>query len=90
MNSDKLLELITLGENSQIEFKSGEFRNESLAKEQDIPEYEPFVVRELIVNAFAHRDWSIFGQRIRKLINRALNKWSLLAQRQAVTEQYLD
>jgi ATP-dependent DNA helicase RecG len=33
MNSDKLLELITLGENSQIEFKSGEFRNESLAKE---------------------------------------------------------
>jgi len=32
---------------------------------QDVPDYEPFVLRELLVNAFAHRDWSIFGQRIR-------------------------
>lgn len=32
---------------------------------RDIPDYEPFVLRELLVNAFAHRDWSIFGQRIR-------------------------
>lgn len=29
------------------------------------PEYEPFAIREIIVNAFMHRDWSIFGQRIR-------------------------
>jgi len=28
-------------------------------------DYEPFVIREIIVNAFMHRDWSIFGQRIR-------------------------
>lgn len=28
-------------------------------------EFEPFVIREIIVNAFMHRDWSIFGQRIR-------------------------
>lgn len=32
---------------------------------QDIYDYDSFVVRELIVNAFSHRDWSIFGQRIR-------------------------
>ncbi|WP_008312893.1 RNA-binding domain-containing protein [Leptolyngbya sp. PCC 6406] len=31
----------------------------------DVPDYEPFVIRELLVNSFAHRDWSIFGQRIR-------------------------
>lgn len=32
---------------------------------KDVPDYEPFVIRELLVNSFAHRDWSIFGQRIR-------------------------
>ena len=31
----------------------------------DTPDYEPFVIRELLANAFAHRDWSIFGQKIR-------------------------
>lgn len=31
----------------------------------DVPDYDPFVTRELITNAFCHRDWSIFGQRIR-------------------------
>ena len=31
----------------------------------DRHDYEPFVVRELITNAFMHRDWSIFGQKIR-------------------------
>lgn len=31
----------------------------------DLPDYDFFVVRELITNAFCHRDWSIFGQKIR-------------------------
>ncbi|GAB6095734.1 helix-turn-helix domain-containing protein [Desulfatiferula olefinivorans] len=28
-------------------------------------EFETFAIREIIVNAFMHRDWSVFGQRIR-------------------------
>ena len=31
----------------------------------DVPDFDFFVVRELIANAFCHRDWSIFGQKIR-------------------------
>lgn len=31
----------------------------------DLPDYDFFVARELITNAFCHRDWSIFGQKIR-------------------------
>ncbi len=31
----------------------------------DRHDYEPFVIRELIANAFMHRDWSVFGQKIR-------------------------
>ena len=31
----------------------------------DRPDYDFFVIRELITNAFCHRDWSIFGQKIR-------------------------
>ena len=31
----------------------------------DTHEYELFAVRELIVNAFCHRDWSVYGQKIR-------------------------
>jgi len=31
----------------------------------ELPSYDSRIVRELIVNAFMHRDWSIFGQRIR-------------------------
>ena len=39
--------------------------NDSETRRTDIYDYEPFVVRELIVNAFIHRDWSIFGQKVR-------------------------
>lgn len=31
----------------------------------DVPEYDFFVIRELVANAFCHRDWSIFGQKVR-------------------------
>lgn len=34
-------------------------------RRNDRHDYEPFVVRELVANAFMHRDWSIFGQKIR-------------------------
>ena len=39
--------------------------NDDETRRRDIPDYEPFIVRELLANAFAHRDWAIFGQRIR-------------------------
>ena len=39
--------------------------NAEETRRRDVPDYEPFVVRELLANAFAHRDWSKFGQRIR-------------------------
>jgi ATP-dependent DNA helicase RecG len=45
---------------SQIRFKD----TDSLER-KDIYDYDAFVVRELLVNAFSHRDWSIFGQKIR-------------------------
>ncbi len=47
--------------NSRIQAR---FSNENIRR-IDIPDYDTFVVRELIVNAFTHRDWSIFGQKIR-------------------------
>jgi len=31
----------------------------------DLNDYDPLIVKEIIVNAFQHRDWSIFGQKIR-------------------------
>lgn len=39
--------------------------NEDQTRRTDRYDYEPFVIRELVTNAFAHRDWSIFGQKIR-------------------------
>ena len=42
----------------------GEFC-ESTAQRQDVADYDLFSVRELITNAFIHRDWSIFGQKVR-------------------------
>jgi ATP-dependent DNA helicase RecG len=38
---------------------------ESDIKRYDVPEYDSLFVRELLANAFCHRDWSIYGQRIR-------------------------
>ncbi len=37
---------------------------EGKATREDIPQYPPWAVRELIVNAVAHRDYSIYGARI--------------------------
>ncbi len=39
--------------------------NHDETRRSDRHDYEPFVIRELITNAFMHRDWSIFGQKIR-------------------------
>lgn len=39
--------------------------NSDETRRMDRHDYEPFVVRELVVNAFTHRDWSIFGQKVR-------------------------
>jgi ATP-dependent DNA helicase RecG len=39
--------------------------NQSETRREDVQEYPEFVVRELLSNAFAHRDWSIFGQRVK-------------------------
>ncbi|MGI0480761.1 RNA-binding domain-containing protein [Geminocystis sp. CENA526] len=51
--------------------------NQEETRRHDIPDYEPFVIRELLVNAFAHRDWSIFGQSIRlSLFNDRLELFS--------------
>lgn len=32
---------------------------------KDVEDYPEFAVRELLANAFAHRDWTIYGQQIR-------------------------
>lgn len=39
--------------------------NQEQTRRIDRYDYEPFAIRELLANAFAHRDWSIFGQKIR-------------------------
>lgn len=39
--------------------------NKDETRRNDRRDYEPFVIRELITNAFMHRDWSVFGQKIR-------------------------
>jgi ATP-dependent DNA helicase RecG len=39
--------------------------NDEQTRRFDRWDFEPFVIRELVTNAFAHRDWSIFGQKIR-------------------------
>lgn len=41
------------------------FFNEEETRQSRQSDYPAFVIRELLANAFAHRDWSIFGQRIR-------------------------
>jgi len=39
--------------------------NQNETRRTDRHDYEPFVIREIVTNAFMHRDWSIFGQKIR-------------------------
>ena len=38
---------------------------EESSRRVELADYDLGVIRELVVNAFMHRDWSIFGQRIR-------------------------
>lgn len=38
--------------------------NKLETRRTDRHDYNPFVIRELVTNAFMHRDWSIFGQKI--------------------------
>ncbi len=62
-----------------VTFNSG--KKAAFNKEQtrriDKYDYEPFIVRELIVNAFSHRDWSVFGQKIR--LNLFFNRLELFS-----------
>jgi len=46
--------------NSRIQYY---FPSEELQR-IEVADYEPFAVRELLANAFQHRDWTIFGQQI--------------------------
>ncbi|QTA83278.1 Schlafen and ATP-dependent DNA helicase domains-containing protein [Desulfonema limicola] len=39
--------------------------NKEETRRIDRHDYDPFAIRELVTNAFMHRDWSIFGQKIR-------------------------
>lgn len=50
-----------VNENSKIKgvFKEGNIRR------LDIPEFDLQIIKELLSNAFCHRDWSIWGQQIR-------------------------
>jgi ATP-dependent DNA helicase RecG len=45
--------------------KKKEFFNGDETRRIDVYEYEPFVIRELVANALIHRDWSIFGQKLK-------------------------
>jgi len=56
----------------KINSKTKPVFNEDETRRTDRHDYEPFVIRELVANAFMHRDWSVFGQKIR--INLFLNR----------------
>ncbi|QEP42346.1 hypothetical protein D5085_03860 [Ectothiorhodospiraceae bacterium BW-2] len=56
---EKAIDFVSQANRTTVKFDS----NSPQRIEQ--PSYEPMIIRELIVNAFMHRDWSIFGQRIR-------------------------
>jgi ATP-dependent DNA helicase RecG len=45
--------------------KKKEYFNGDETRRIDVYEYEPFVIRELVANALIHRDWSIFGQKLK-------------------------
>ncbi len=47
--------------NSRVQYY---FPKDSIQR-KEVADYEAFAVRELIANAFQHRDWTIFGQQIR-------------------------
>jgi len=64
MTIDELKDIIKNGENSNIEFKSSDV---SVNESQNIKQYQFSieVFREAIVNAVAHRDYTIIGSSIR-------------------------
>lgn len=54
---DKALDFVNLNNRTSERFEG--------IKRIDVFEYNKNVLREIIVNAFAHRDWSLFGAKIR-------------------------
>lgn len=57
---DKLVDFVNLHNKISEKFEG--------IKRIDVPDYNKQVIREIIVNAFAHRDWSLYGAKVRVYI----------------------